>query len=114
MENSNNNKPRYTAWEAVLIGHLVVNIPVLIIICGFMAWWVFIYPELKWYIFFLPGFIFGWIWWSILVPQWRRWALSKGIDKSELQRLAVMTGLVWKNGVIFEKTEFDINNDDRS
>jgi len=114
MNNSTNPKPQYTVGEAILIGQLMVNIPVLIIMCGFMAWWIFMYPNLGWYIFLLPGFLIAWIWWSISVPQWRKWALRKGIDEHKLQRWAVLTGLVWPKGSIFEKTEIDLEDNDKS
>jgi hypothetical protein len=89
--------------RAILVGHLVVNGPVLLLIAagamvgGQLAGRVGI------------GVVFGaaaaWGWWSLAVPRWRAWALARGVDADELQRLGVRTGLVWPKGWIPEKTE---------
>jgi cation transport ATPase len=98
-----------TARKAVALGHLIVNIPVLVIILGFsLVGWVF-FPTF-WFIFLLVGFVLAWLWWSFAVPRWRRWALRHGAPAEELQTLAVTTGLVWSKGSVFEKTEFKIRD----
>ena len=51
------------------------------------------------------GFVLAWLWWSLAVPRWRRWALGRGVDPDELQNLAQKVGLVWRRGSFFEKTE---------
>jgi len=52
----------------------------------------------------------AWTWWSLLVPRWRKWAHEKGVPPDQLQKWAVLTGLVWPKGWIFEKTEFKWND----
>jgi hypothetical protein len=47
----------------------------------------------------------AWLWWSLYIPQWRRWALHSGADPVELQHLGEAAGLVWPRGSLFEKTE---------
>ena len=54
----------------------------------------------------LAGFVLGWLWWSYSVPRWRRWALGRGADPDELQRMGEEKKLVWPRGHILEKTEF--------
>lgn len=58
-----------------------------------------------WWLFFSVGFILAWTWWSRSVPRWRRWAHHRGADPDRLQKWAVLTGLVWRKGSVFEKTE---------
>jgi hypothetical protein len=50
--------------------------------------------------------IIAWIWWSYATPRWRAWALRRGVDPDELQRIAEAEKLVWPEGHIFERTEF--------
>ncbi len=53
----------------------------------------------------LSGFILGWTWWCHSVPRWRRWTHQRGVNPDRLQKWAVITGLVWRKGSWFEKTE---------
>ena len=91
-------------WKAIIIGWLVVNVPTLIIIVGFL-YVGFTFAAKIWWLFFLAGFILGWTWWSQSVPRWRRWAHQRGVNPDELQRWAVAAGLVWRKGSLFERTE---------
>jgi hypothetical protein len=45
-----------------------------------------------------------------MVPRWRQWAITRGAAADKLQRWAVITGLVWRKGSMFEKTEFHIDD----
>jgi len=49
--------------------------------------------------------LLAWVWWSREVPPWRIWALRNVDDWPSLERAAVLTGLIWPRGSIFEKTE---------
>ena len=104
-----------TAWQAVLVGHVWVNIPVLfIILVPFMLSQTTM-PSIISCLVLFTGFIVAWGWWAWMVPKWRRWASARVTNHEQLQTLAVMTGLVWPKGWIFEKTEFkkvDDNDDD--
>lgn len=92
-------------YQAVLRGHLVVNLPVLLLIGlgGAAAYKSGGTDRLGTGI--LGGTILAWIWWSFAVPRWRRWANNRTNDPDAVQRLAQRTGLVWKRGSLFEKTE---------
>jgi len=108
--------------KAILIGQLVVNIPVFIIILSVSGIGILVtlvsfpmIPPLPKWAFFLVliipviiGTAAGWLWWSFSVPHWRRWALQNGAPEDKLQKWAVITGLVWPKGWIFEKTEFKL------
>ena len=53
----------------------------------------------------LSGILLAWLWWSYFIPQWRSWAIARGADPEELQRLGVQSGLVPQKGSFFERTE---------
>lgn len=100
---------------AILIGQLWLNAPVLIFLLGF--------PSLTWsllkdvsigIVFFLIlilsiviGFVLAWRWWAFFIPHWRIWAF-KAVEENnwiQLKAYAISTGLIWEDGVVFEKTE---------
>ena len=90
--------------NAIATGWLVVNMPVLLIMLASLVIGWAVEPTL-WWLFFSAGVILAWTWWSHSVPRWRRWALRRGANPDRLQKWAVITGLVWRKGSIFEKTE---------
>ena len=92
-----------TVGRALLIGHLAVNGPVLVLILV----GVLVSRSVGWSTSagVLAGAALGWLWWSIAIPRWRTWALGRGADSTELQRLGAKTGLVWPKGWLPEKTE---------
>jgi len=92
-----------SAVRAVLIGHLVVTGPVLAIILagGLLARAL----AGRFGLGLMFGVLPAWLWWSMAIPRWRTWALARGVDPTELQRIGALTGLVWPKGWIFEKTE---------
>jgi hypothetical protein len=106
--------------RAILVGQLVVNLPVVVIMLMISGLGIFIvnlfFTALQlsgdWLNLLglltpvIIGITAGWLWWSFSVPRWRKWALQNGAPESELQKWAVITGLVWRKGSIFEKTEF--------
>lgn len=122
MENTQQPTKQFSVWKAILLGHMIVNLPALTIMfvniaIGLALAYILadIFPSMSdWGFlavlagFLLIGFILGWMWWSFIVPRWRRWVLQKGTPKDELQRWGVLTGLVWPKGSFFEKTEFSL------
>lgn len=105
------NKPSLPVGVAVLVGHLAINLPVLLIMFGFTVIGLFFFQNLL-LLFFLTGIALAWFWWSFTVPQWRRWALEQNVPEAELQKWATYTGLTWPKGSIFEKTELKLNDED--
>ena len=96
-----------SAHQALLVGHLMVNGPVLGIIVGggLLGWTLSDGTGRGTAVGVIAGSLIAWPWWSLAVPRWRAWALARGVNAEKLQRLALMTGLVWPKGSIFEKTE---------
>jgi hypothetical protein len=115
------NKPKPSAVQAVIRGHLIVTLPVFVIIgltTGVAAVSISVFTpnntEIKMQLLHalrlplggLAGCLLGWLWWSASVPRWREWAKSIGADEEQTQRLGQRTLLVWPKGWFFEKTEF--------
>ena len=97
-------RPALGVWRAILVGWLVVNLPVIFIILGVSLIGVAIDPR-GWQPSLIAGAFLGWVWWSYTIPRWRRWALRRGAPADKLQRWAVVAGLTWPKGWIFERTE---------
>ncbi len=107
-----NNPSGLTAPQAVLRGHLTISLPTFaIIILAFYPAWITFGSSWPTWLALLIGFTASWLWWSWRIPHWRRRALQQGVPADELQKLAVMTGLVWPKGWIFEKTGFKIKDE---
>jgi hypothetical protein len=90
--------------KAILVGHACVTGGVFIVI-GATVFVCHIFDLLRLPVALIVGAMIAWPWWSLTVPKWRRWALERGADAEELQKVGVRTGLVWPKGCIFEKTE---------
>jgi hypothetical protein len=90
--------------KAIVVGHLCVTGGVFVVI-GVTVFVCRVFDLLNFPIAIGVGAIVAWPWWSLTVPKWRRWALKRGADAEQLQKVAVRTGLVWPRGCIFEKTE---------
>jgi hypothetical protein len=115
---------RMGVGKAILVGQMVINIPVVLVIlsfaCGSLTYALTFLtkspPRVAWFampMFIVPtiiGIALAWVWWSFTVPRWRRWALRNGVPPDQLQKWAVITGLVWPKGWIFEKTEFKLKD----
>lgn len=97
---------KLTASKAVLIGHLIVNVPVVCIMgVGYLL--AYVLKGRDWAVIgILVGVVPAWFWWSFMIPRWREWAKGQGADELQMQNLAQRSGLVWSKGSIFEKTEF--------
>ncbi len=130
MHNPNSHHtPRQTSrtmsiGTAILAGHLIVNLPVLGIVAG--ALWMGVkiilailgvapaFPNVAFFLILCGSFVFGvvvaWLWWAYFVPRWRRWAIRNGASPDRLHRWAVLTGLEWRKGSPFERTEFRPKN----
>jgi hypothetical protein len=93
--------------HAIVRGQLLVNGPALLLIAvgGYVGRTLAADLRTGMGIGVVVGAIVAWSWWSFAVPRWRRWALGRGADPAELQRIGVRTGLLWPRGSIFEKTE---------
>lgn len=60
---------------------------------------------------FLLAIIFAWLIWSFTVTKWRIWAFQNVKNVHELKQRAIDEKLIWRDGSIFEKTEFRTRQD---
>ncbi len=97
---------RISAGRAVALGHLVINLPALVIIgvVGVIAVRNLSVGAGLALTFGAAGL--AWLWWAFCVPRWRRWAITRGADPKALQKLGLMTGLLWPQGSWMSRTEF--------
>jgi len=89
------------------VGRIVVNCPVFLLLFGpGVATWKLMPTSGTWILSaFVAGFVLAWLWWSFSVPRWRVWAYERVSDIAELKHAAVLAGLIWPDGHIFERTE---------
>ena len=99
--------PSLSAGRAVAYGLLVVNGPVLVLMLGglWLGARLSAGAPSGTILGFAVGFVLAWLWWSLSVPRWRAWALSRGADPERLQQLSQRAGVVWPRGSLFAKTE---------
>lgn len=91
-----------TAKQALIRGHLFVTVPVM---AAFLL--AFLASSLgSWR--FVAAFVVAWAYWSFAAPRWRLRALASVTDTASAPLLAaaVRTGLLWREGSWFERTEF--------
>lgn len=109
-------EPSLGVGTAILIGQVIVNLPALILIniviyLGFLLAILAqsTFPELARYFWWIVlaslfcAFGIAWLWWALMVPRWRKWAIKKGTPPDKLQKWAVLTGLAWAKGSINKK-----------
>ncbi len=104
---------KISVLKAILIGLLIVNGPVLALLCGPL--FVFdqlqmrglVSPSYNWFVvpIFLAEFLLAWLWWSLSVARWRLWAYERVSDICALKKAAVNVGLTWPDGHFFSRTE---------
>lgn len=96
--------------EAVWLGIVWINLPVLPLLLGPLLLWRYFVPTsglASASSFLLLGFLTSWAWWSVNVSLWRRWAARRGLDPEEVQYRGQSASLLWPKGHFFERTEFD-------
>jgi hypothetical protein len=111
---------RKSIARAITIGQLWVGLPpVLIMVVGTLAAlvWAMGRPQNAGtgtvLVPFLAGYIaanaVGWLWWSLMIPKWRLWALQRTGDWPALEKAAIKAKLIWdestRTGRFFSRTE---------
>ena len=89
---------------ALFVGHVASTLPVVLIVSVALI----LMDELP--IAAVAIWAAAWLWWSIVTPRWRSWALRSGADPVALQRWGLWTGLVWPKGMVFERTEIFLSD----
>jgi len=99
-------------YKLIALGHLIINIPALLISFGLPLLTIFLFDNIIVKIIlsiiaFILGITFSWLLWSVLVTKWRIWAFNQvqEDDWYRLKELAIVNKLIWDDGSIFESTE---------
>ena len=86
---------RTPSRRAIVIGHLIFTAPAIaaIVLVPFLGLrtlgpFFFVY-------YVLAGIAFGWQWYSLPLPAWKRWLARKGVQNDEGQHLAHRAGFAW-------------------
>lgn len=108
MKNTNKTK----IYQAIIIGHLLINIPIIAICLGlpYLVTYLNISLVLKVILVIVAFFLsigVSWIFWSISITKWRIWAFNQVEEEDwvKLKEMAIAQKLIWPVGSVFEKTE---------
>ncbi len=98
-----------TVDKAIQRGQHVVTLPSSLLGLVIFTGYLFIIsdnPRGSELILLLVSTIAGpWLWWSLLLPRWRLWALRQVDDVADLFSEAVSVRLMWPPGHFFQLTE---------
>ncbi len=104
---------KISVTQAIVAGTFFVNGPVMVLIMapllliGQLVSHGIITPSQKWLV--VPAFLCGigaaWLWWSLTIMRWRIWAFERVADIPALKEAAVLVGLTWPQGHVYERTE---------
>jgi hypothetical protein len=103
--------PAMSAFKAVLIGQVLVNLPLLVIVLAAFILSGIYFPEQP-LVGLIAALVLGWGWWHLATRRWRAWALSKGIPPRDLTRMASFTGLASPRDYYNQELEDDEDDDD--
>lgn len=109
-------KEQVSVDKAIIKGHFIINLPVMIIMFGIpgIAMYLFsekIIPNWSIGISFFLGFGLAWTYWSFSVTKWRLWAFENVRNVHELKKRAIQSGLIWSDTKWFNKTELKSEKD---
>jgi len=109
-------KQQTTVEKAIKRGHLIVNVPVMILMIGipslgFYLSSIEIIPNWGIAVCFILGFAFAWLYWSYKITKWRLWAFENVRNVHELKKRAIQDGLIWKDNKWYERTEIQSDSD---
>lgn len=93
----------------ILVGITAVNLPTLPMIVGplfILQTWFSATPPLPQFAALWGGFMSAWLWWSVAVSKWRRWAEQGGMSAAEVQYRGERATILWPSGHFFERTEW--------
>jgi membrane protein YdbS with pleckstrin-like domain len=96
---------RVTPQRATIVGSVLVT--GLAIALLLFSWFVTarFFSGIAFFAVWFPFFGVAWLYWSLPIARWRTWVNSSCSDLVATQQLAVLVGLTWPKGWVFEKTE---------
>lgn len=93
----------------VLVGTIAVNLPTLPLLVGpliVLQAWFSAAPPMPQFAALGIGFVSAWLWWSVAVTKWRRWAEQGGMSAAEVQYRGEKAVILWPRGHFLERTEW--------
>lgn len=81
-------------------------IPLMVLPLYLVQTWIKPEPPVLQPVALALGFVLAWLWWSVGVSIWRRWAARRGLLPGEIQFHGERVKLLWPNGHFFERTEW--------
>jgi hypothetical protein len=81
--------------RAIVVGHLILTLPA---ITGILLVPFFCLREFGPFLFLyylLGGIALAWQWYSIALPDWKRWLVGKDVPQEEADNLTRRAGLAW-------------------
>lgn len=100
---------RESAFVTVSVGVCVVSLPTLPLLLApllVLQAWLSLEPPLPHFLALTIGFVVAWLWWSLMVTWWRKWAESRGMSPGEVQYRGQGASILWPPGHLFERTEW--------
>jgi hypothetical protein len=85
--------------RAVAIGHLTLTVPAIaaILLVPFFGLRMFDPVLLLYYL--LAGIAMAWQWYSVALPDWKKWLMGKAVPQEDIDNLAHRAGLAWPAGI---------------
>jgi len=81
--------------RAVIVGHLALATPAIAAIVLVPFFCLRMFGPLLFVYYVLAGITFGWQWYSLALPGWKRWLLRKGVQDEDVEHIAHRAGLDW-------------------
>lgn len=99
---------RSVGW-IVGIGHLGVSLPALLGLIAplyLLDSYFRLQPPLPHFAALASGLVAAWLWWSVSVSFWRRWAMRQGLSADEVQHHGERASLLWHRDAWLARTEW--------
>jgi threonine/homoserine/homoserine lactone efflux protein len=96
-------------WRTTLVAMIGVNGPLLPFMLGplwVMQTWFALTPPVPQLLALAGGCVLAWLWWSVAVSYWRRWAQAGGMSAAEVQYHGERINILWPPGHVFARTEW--------
>jgi hypothetical protein len=81
--------------RAVIVGYLALATPAMAAIVLVPFFCLRMFGPFLFVPYVLAGIAFGWQWYSLALPSWKRWLLRKGVQDEDVEQIAHRAGLGW-------------------
>src|ERR1700722_4628328 len=81
--------------RGAIVGHLALATPAISAIVLVPFFCLRMFGPFLFVYYVLAGITFGWQWYSLALPGWKRWLLRKGIQDEDVEHFVHRAGLGW-------------------